>query len=122
MKMGTRISANGANYRGSLRLTGHKAVELGVRAEVEEQGNLQVCRSKVVQELSLSGGWKDVRRFDLNNVFFVDDHVHTLSCEHLTAEPNGDRNLATNHSAACHKVTLEGERVHMLQESVAQQM
>ena len=87
----------------------HKPVELCVRAEVEEKGNLQICRPKVVQELSFSGWRQDRCRLDLNNDFFVDDHVHTLSCEKLTSEPNGYRNFATNHSAACHKVALESE-------------
>ena len=58
----------------------------------------------------MSGGWEDMRRFDLNDDFFVDDHVHTLSGEYLPTEPNGDRNLSTNHSAACHKIALESER------------
>jgi len=70
----------------------------------------------------LSGGWKDMGRFDLNDYPFVDDHVYTLSCEHLPSEPNGDRNLATNHSAASHKIALESEGVHVLQESVPQQI
>jgi hypothetical protein len=100
----------------------HKPVELRVRAEVEEKSNLQVCRPKIVQELAFSGWRQDRRRLDLNNDFFVDDHVDTLSCEHLTSEPNGDRNLATNHSAACHKFALESEGVHVLQESVPQQI
>jgi hypothetical protein len=86
---------------------------------MKKEANLQIRRSKVVEQLARSGFSKRGSGFDLDHQLVIDNHVETLRCELQPFVEDYGSELPSHSMASREQLPFEGQRVHVLEEAVS---
>src|SRR5580765_8442536 len=95
-----------------------EAIELWLRAEMEQKSHLEWCGLEVALDLRSSARRQSLRRFRLDDHGVVDDHVQPLPGHVAPLVADGHGELADNLVPAVDQLVLERARVDRLTEAV----
>lgn len=89
-------------------------------AEMQDQADFKCARPEVVEELALRKSRQHCRRLVFDNDFHIHDHVQADSREWFSFVADRDNNLTVHPVASRTKFSLQCQRVHVFEETVAQ--